>query len=192
MSVPKLLAFAGSLREASYNRKILTVAAAGARAAGEDVTIIDFRDLPMPIYDGDLEAKHGLPDAAKKFKQLLIEHHGVLVATPEYNSQYPALLKNAVDWATRREGDEKPMLAFSGKVAGVMSASPGALAGLRGQSLLRTQLAYLGMVVVPDRVAIARANEAFDEQGALKDPAQQRSLEELGAKTVRFVQRLVL
>jgi len=192
MSVPKLLAFAGSLREASYNRKILTVAAAGARAAGADVTIIDFRDLPMPIYDGDLEAKHGLPDAAKKFKQLLIEHHGVLVATPEYNSQYPALLKNAVDWATRREGDEKPMLAFSGKVAGVMSASPGALAGLRGQSLLRTQLAYLGMVVVPDRVAIARANEAFDEQGALKDPAQQRSLEELGAKTVRFVQRLVL
>ncbi len=192
MPVPKLLAFAGSLREASYNRKIVAVAAVGARAAGAEVTVIDFRDLPMPIYDADLEARHGLPEAAKKFKHLLIEHHGVLVATPEYNSQYPALLKNAIDWATRREGDEKPMLAFSGKIAAVMSASPGALAGLRGQSLLRAQLAYLGMVVVPDRVGIGRAREAFDEQGVLKDPEQTRSLEELGAKTVRFVQRLVL
>lgn len=192
MSVPKLLAFAGSLRQASFNRKIVAVAAQGARAAGADVTVVDLRDLPMPIYDGDLEADQGLPDAAKQFKRLLIEHHGVLVATPEYNSQFPALLKNVLDWASRREGDEKPMIAFDGKVAGVMSASPGALAGLRGQSLLRAQLAYLGMVVVPDRVGVGRAHEAFNEQGAMNDPAQQRSLEELGAKTVRFVQRLLL
>lgn len=192
MSVPKLLAFAGALRKASFNRKIVAVAAQGARAAGADVTVVDFRDLPMPIYDGDLEAQQGLPDAAKQFKQLLIEHHGVLVATPEYNSQFPALLKNALDWASRREGNEKPMIAFDGKVAGVMSASPGALAGLRGQALLRAQLAYLGMVVVPDRVGISKAHEAFDDSGNMKDAAQQRSLEELGAKTVRFVQRLVL
>ncbi|UCD69763.1 MAG: NAD(P)H-dependent oxidoreductase [Betaproteobacteria bacterium] len=192
MSVPKLLAFAGSLREASFNRKVVAVAAAGARAAGADVTVIDFRDLSMPIYDGDLEAEHGLPDGAKAFKRLLIEHHGVLVATPEYNSQFPALLKNALDWASRREGDEKPMIAFNDKVAGVMSASPGAQAGLRGQFLLRAQLAYLGMVVVPDRVGVGRAHEAFDEQGAMKDPAQQRLLEELGEKTVHFVQRLLL
>jgi NAD(P)H-dependent FMN reductase len=116
----------------------------------------------------------------------------VLVATPEYNSQYPALLKNAFDWATRREGTEPPMRAFSGKVAGVMSASPGALAGLRGQALLRAQLAYLGMVVVPERVAIARAHEAFGDQGALKDTQQQRMVEDFGAQAVRFVQRLVL
>ena len=192
MSGPKLLAFAGSLRKASFNRKAVAIAAAGARAAGAEVTLIDLRDLPMPIYDGDLEATHGLPEPAKQFKKLLIEHHGVLVSTPEYNSQYPALLKNAIDWASRREGDEKPMLAFSGKIASVMSASPGALAGLRGQSLLRAQLGYLGMVVVPDRVGIARAHEAFDEQGALKDAAQQGALEQLGATTVRFVQRLVL
>jgi NAD(P)H-dependent FMN reductase len=103
MSVPKLLAFAGSLRQASFNRKIVAVAAEGARAAGAEVTVVDFRDMPMPIYDGDLEAKEGLPDAAKAFKRMLIEHHGVLVATPEYNSQFPALLKNALDWASRRE-----------------------------------------------------------------------------------------
>lgn len=192
MSVPKLLAFAGSLREASYNRKAVAVLAAGARAAGAQVTLIDLRDLPMPIYDGDYEAAHRLPDAARKFKQLLIEHHGVLISTPEYNSQYPALLKNAIDWASRREGDEKPMRAFTGKIAGVMSASPGALAGLRGQALLRAQLAYLGMVVVPDRVGIARASEAFDERGTLKDVVQQSAVEQLGAATVRFIQRLVL
>ncbi|MGD8476499.1 MAG: NAD(P)H-dependent oxidoreductase [Burkholderiales bacterium] len=192
MTVPKLLAFAGSLRKASHNRKLVAVAAEGARAAGAQVTIIDFRDLPMPIYDADDEAENGLPDAAREFKQLLIEHHGVLVATPEYNSQYPALLKNAFDWATRREGTEPPMRAFSGKVAGVMSASPGALAGLRGQALLRAQLAYLGMVVVPERVAIARAHEAFGDQGALKDTQQQRMVEDFGAQAVRFVQRLVL
>ncbi|MGD2140449.1 MAG: NAD(P)H-dependent oxidoreductase [Burkholderiales bacterium] len=190
--MPKLLAFAGSLRKASHNRKLVAVAAEGARAAGAQVTIIDFRDLPMPIYDADDEAENGLPDAAREFKQLLIEHHGVLVATPEYNSQYPALLKNAFDWATRREGTEPPMRAFSGKVAGVMSASPGALAGLRGQALLRAQLAYLGMVVVPERVAIARAHEAFGDQGALKDTQQQRMVEDFGAQAVRFVQRLVL
>jgi NAD(P)H-dependent FMN reductase len=192
MSVPKLLAFAGSLREASFNRKVVAVAAEGARAAGAEVTVVDFRDMPMPIYDGDLEAKEGLPGAARAFKRMLIEHHGVLVATPEYNSQFPALLKNALDWASRREGDEKPLVAFNGKVAGVMSASPGALAGLRGQSLLRAQLAYLGMVVVPDRVGVGRAHEAFDESGAMKDSAQQRLIEELGEKTARFVQRLLL
>nr|NIO41393.1 FMN reductase [Burkholderiales bacterium] len=120
MPVPKLLAFAGSLRQASYNRKIVAVAAEGARAAGANVTIIDFRDLPMPIYDGDLEARDGLPKAAKEFKRMLIEHHGVLVSTPEYNSQFPALLKNAFDWASRREGDEQPLVAFRGKIAGVM------------------------------------------------------------------------
>ena len=192
MAVPKVLAFAGSLRKDSYNRKAVAVAAEGARKAGAEVTVIDLRDVPMPIYDGDFEAEHGLPEGARAFKQLLTEHHGVLIATPEYNSQFPALLKNALDWASRREGDEPPLVAFSGKIAGVMSASPGALAGLRGQSLLRAQLAYLGMVVVPDRVGIGSARDAFDGQGRLKDPGQQHSLEQLGAQTVRFAQRLLL
>lgn len=192
MAVPKLLAFAGSLRAESFNRKAVEIAAAGARNAGAQVTVIDFRDFPMPIYDGDMEAADGLPAPARAFKRLMVEHHGVLVATPEYNSQFPALLKNALDWASRREEAEAPLVAFSGKVAGVMSASPGALAGLRGQSLLRAQLAYLGMVVVPERVGIGSAHSAFDERGTLNDAAQQNALEQLGAQTVRFVQRLLL
>ena len=192
MAVPKVLAFAGSLRKDSFNRKIVAVAAEGARKAGAEVTMIDMRDVSMPIYDGDLEAERGLPEGARAFKRLLKEHHAVLIATPEYNSQFPALLKNALDWASRREGDEAPLVAFSGKVAGVMSASPGALAGLRGQSLLRAQLAYLGMVVVPDRVGIGSARDAFDGEGKLKDPDRHNALERLGAQTVRFAQRLVL
>lgn len=192
MSVPKLLAFAGSLRTASLNKKLVAVAAQGAREAGAQVTLLDLRDLQMPMYDGDDEAAHGLPDNARAFKRLLMEHQGVLISTPEYNSQFPAVLKNAIDWASRREGDEKPLVAFGGKVAGVMSASPGAMAGLRGQALLRSQLAYLGMVIVPARIGVGRAADAFDDEGGLKDGKQRQSVRELGAETVRFVQRLLL
>ena len=192
MSVPKLLAFAGSLRTSSFNKKLVAIAAQGAREAGAEVTMCDLRDLPMPLYDGDIEAEGGLPDHARTFKQLLLQHHGVLIATAEYNSQFPAVLKNAIDWASRREGDEKHLAAFTGKVAGVMSASPGALAGLRGQALLRSQLAYLGMVVVPAGVGVGRAGDAFDDQEQLKDEKQQRSVLDLTAETVRFAVRSVL
>lgn len=186
----KLLAFAGSLRSASFNKKLVAIAARGARAAGADVTLIDLRDFPMPLYDGDLEAEHGLPDAARAFKRLVKESDGILIATPEYNSQFPAVLKNALDWASRREGDEKPLVAYQGKVAGVMSASPGVTAGLRGQMLLRAQLAYLGMIVHPDRVGIGNAREAFDEHGDLVDEGNRRLAESLGAKTVWLASRL--
>ena len=186
----KLLAFAGSLRSASFNKKLVAVAASGARAAGADVTLIDLRDFPMPLYDGDLEAAHGLPEAARAFKRLLKENDGVLIATPEYNSQFPAVLKNALDWASRREGDEKPLIAYQGKVAGVASASPGVTAGLRGQMLLRAQLAYLGMIVLPDRVGIGNAREAFDENGGLVDEGNRRLTESLGAKTAWLAGRL--
>ncbi len=192
MSAPKLLAFAGSLRSASFNKKLVAIAAQGAREAGAEVTLIDLRELPMPIYDGDDEAAYGLPDNARAFKRLLMEHHGVLIATPEYNSQFPAALKNAIDWASRREKDEQPLAAFTSKVAGVMSASPGAMAGLRGQTLLRSQLAYLGMVIVPMRIGVGSAYNAFDDNGLLKDEKQNQAVQKLGAETVRFARRLLM
>jgi NAD(P)H-dependent FMN reductase len=192
MAVPRILAFAGSLRSASLNKKLVAIAAEGARDAGAEVTLVDLRELPMPIYDGDDEAAHGLPENARTFKRLLMDHHGVLVATPEYNSMFPAALKNAIDWASRRENDEKPLAAFTGKVAGVLSASPGAFGGQRGQAVLRAQLAYLGMVVVPARIGIGRAGDAFDPGGRLKDDNQHQSVLELGAQTVSFAQRLLL
>jgi NAD(P)H-dependent FMN reductase len=187
---PRILAFAGSLRAESYNKKLVRIAAEGARAAGAEVTLLDLRDLPMPIYDGDIEKSQGLPPNAKAFKKLLVEHQGVLLSTPEYNSQYPAVLKNAIDWASRQEPGDTPLMAFKGKVAGVMSASPGALAALRGQALVRALLLYLGMVVVPVQIGIARAGEAFDSSGRLKDENQQAAIEGLGAEVARFVRKL--
>jgi chromate reductase, NAD(P)H dehydrogenase (quinone) len=154
------------------------------------VTLLDLRDLPMPIYDGDIEAQEGLPANARAFKQLLREHHGLLVSSPEYNSQMPAALKNAIDWASRPEAGDTPLVAFKGKVAGVMSASPGVLAGLRGQMQVRALLSYLGMVVVPVQFGLPRANEAFDGDGRLKDEKQQAAVETLAQGVVEFCRRL--
>ena len=98
---PKILAFAGSLRADSYNKKLVRIAAEGAREAGAEVTCIDLRDYPLPIYDGDLQMKSGVPKNAVNLKRMMASHHGVLLVTPEYNSSVPPLLKNAIDWVTR-------------------------------------------------------------------------------------------
>ena len=124
----RILAFAGSARRDSLNKKLLQVAVAGARAAGAEVTVLDLRDLPLPLYDGDLEAAEGLPANARALKQQLRAHAGLLLACPEYNSSVTPLLKNAIDWASRAEPGEAPLACFEGKVAGLVSASPGALA----------------------------------------------------------------
>jgi chromate reductase, NAD(P)H dehydrogenase (quinone) len=192
MTTPRILAFAGSLRTGSWNKKLVAIAANGARAAGAEVTMLDLRDLPMPIYDADEESQHGLPANAKRFKQLLVEHHGVLVASPEYNSSITAVLKNAVDWASRAEPGESPLVAYRGKIAGVMSASPGALGAIRSLATIRALLAHLGMVVVPTQLGVSRAGEAFDESGALKDARQQAAVEKIGTDVVHFVQKLNL
>ena len=124
-TTPKILALAGSTREGSYNKKLVRVAAAGAQAAGGEVTLVDLRELPMPLYDGDLEAAEGLPPNARILKRLMIAHDGLLISAPEYNSSITAVLKNAIDWASRPEPDEIPLVAFKDKVAALMSASPG-------------------------------------------------------------------
>jgi chromate reductase, NAD(P)H dehydrogenase (quinone) len=192
MIAAKILAFAGSLRAGSWNKKLVAIAANGARAAGAEVTMLDLRDLPMPIYDADEESQHGLPANARRFKQLLVEHHGVLIASPEYNSSITAVLKNAVDWASRAEPGEPPLVAYRGKIAGVMSASPGALGAVRSLATIRALLAHLGMVVVPAQLGVSRAGEAFDESGALKDARQQAAVEKIGTDVVHFVQKLNL
>lgn len=186
----KIVSFAGSLRSGSWNKKLIRIAAAGARAAGAEVTELDLRDLPMPLYDGDIEREHGLPPNAKVFKRLLKESHGMLISSPEYNSAFPAVLKNAIDWASRLEPNETPLSAFKGKVAGLMAASPGNLGGVRGLAVLRTILANIGTVVVPTQLAIPRAADAFDDDGSLKDERQQASIEAIAAEVVRFAGRL--
>ncbi|ACC84601.1 NADPH-dependent FMN reductase [Nostoc punctiforme] len=189
-SPPKILAFAGSTRIDSYNKKLVKIAAAGAKAAGAEVTYIDLRDLPLPLFDEDLEAQQGLPANARTFKDLMISHQGLLIASPEYNSSLTAVLKNAIDWASRPAPNEAPLAAFAGKVASIMSASPGALGGLRGLVHLRSILGNIKVLVLPDQVAVPKAYEAFNVDGTLKDPKQQQSIEQLGDGLTKILLKL--
>jgi NAD(P)H-dependent FMN reductase len=189
-STPRILAFAGSTRIDSYNKKLVKIAASGAQAAGAEVTYIDLRDLPLPLYDEDLEAQEGLPANARTFKELMISHQGLLIASPEYNSSLTAVLKNAIDWASRPAPNEAPLAAFAGKVATIMSASPGALGGLRGLVHLRSILGNIKVLVLPDQVAVPKAYEAFNVDGTLKDPKQQQSIEQLGDGLTKILLKL--
>ena len=128
----KILAFAGSTRKGSFNKKLVHVAAEAVRDAGGQVTEVDLRDYPMPIYDGDLEESDGSPDRATKLYELMKQHDGLLLACPEYNSSITAVLKNTIDWVSRPREGEPPLTAFAGKVAALLSASPGALGGCAG------------------------------------------------------------
>jgi len=187
---PKILAFAGSTRADSYNKKLVRVAMAGAEAAGAEVTFLDLRDLPLPLYDGDLEASEGLPENARRLKELMVAHHGLLIASPEYNSSVTAVLKNAIDWASRAEEGEAPLAAYTDKVAALVSASPGALGGLRGLVHLRAILGNIGVLVLPEQIAVPRAHEAFGPEGQLVDPKQQASVEKIGAGLARVLAKL--
>ncbi|MGQ0637093.1 MAG: NADPH-dependent FMN reductase [Planctomycetaceae bacterium] len=190
-AIPKILAVAGSLRSDSYNKKLGRLAAEAARAAGAEATFLDLRDLPLPIFDQDFEAREGLPDNARKLKQLLLAHDGLVIASPEYNSSITAVLKNAIDWASRPESPNEANLAcFVGKVAALVSTSPGALGGLRGLVHLRSILGNIRVLVLPDQLAVPRAPEAFDADGTLKDSGQQATLERIVRTLVTTVARL--
>ena len=186
----KILAFSGSARKDSYNQKLVKIAAAGAEKAGADVTLINLADFPMPIFNQDLESATGIPDEAREFKRLLIEHDGFLIASPEYNSAFSPLLKNAIDWATRREGNEAPLLAYKGKVAVIMSASPGVLGGLRGLMFLRVVLSNIGVTVLANQQAVAGAAQAFDDEGLLIDAQMQDIIVNLGVELSDTLRKL--
>ena len=176
--MPKFLFFAGSARKASTNKQLAALAAGIAKAKGADVTLIDLKDFQMPIYDGDLEADAGLPEAARRLKQLFIDHDGIFIASPEYNSSISPLLKNALDWISRPHAqDEPPLVAYTGKVMAIGSVAPGALGGLRGLVPLRMMLGNIAVTVVPNQVAISQGFTAFDDAGDLIDPAQAAMLE---------------
>jgi len=186
-AAPRILALAGSTRRESYNKRLVRIAARGAEAAGAEVTLIDLRDLPLPLFDEDLEREQGTPEAASRLKQLMIGHDGFLISSPEYNSSVTAVLKNAIDWASRPAPDEPPLVAFRGKAVTMFSASPGALGGLRGLVHLRSILGNIGCIVLPDQIAVARAFEAFQDDGSLKDSKQQQSVEGLGRSLAEFL-----
>jgi len=187
---PKILAFSGSLRKGSYNQQVVTIAAGGARAAGAEVTVLNLREIPLPVYDADLEAGEGLPDNARTLKGLMRSHDGFLIGSPENNSTLSAALKNAIDWASRPDGDEPTLACFKDKTAVIMAASPGGLGGLRGLGHLRSILSSIGVLVLPDQKAIPRVHEALAADGTLSDPGLQQAIEALGAKLAEVLAKL--
>lgn len=188
-STPQILAFAGSSRKDSFNRKLLNAATQAARAAGARVTVVELRDFPLPIMDQDLEMASGIPENAMKLKKIFIEHQGLLIASPEYNSSVTPLLKNTIDWVSRPVAGEAPLAAYQGKVATLLSASSGALGGLRGLVHLRAILGNIGVIVLPEQVALSAAQDAFASESALKDPKQQSRLESTVRKLADAVKR---
>ena len=184
---PKILCFAGSTRRESFNKKLARIAAEGARKAGAEVTLIDLKDFPLPLFDEDLEAAEGLSPNALKLKELFKAHQGLLIAAPEYNSSITPLLKNTIDWVSRSAPQEKPLECFAGKTAALMSASPGALGGLRGLVHLRAILGNIQVLVIPRQMAVVKAHEAFDENGALKTADQQAAAEAVGGSLAKLL-----
>ena len=185
----KILAFAGSAREESFNKKLVRLAARAAEEAGAEVTLIDLRDFPMPLMDQDLQEREGIPKHGKRFKELLCQHQGWLIAAPEYNSGITPLLKNSIDWASRSESaDKEPLSIYKGKTAAIMSASPGGLGGARGLVQVRSILSNIKVTVLNDEVTIPKAFKAFDDAGRLADRDQAVSLQKLAQFLVAALQ----
>ena len=187
---PKVLVFAGSTRKDSLNKKVARIGAEMLRAAGAEVTYLDLRDIPMPLYDGDFEDSEGLPANGRKFKDLLKAHDAFLIASPEYNGGPSGVLKNAIDWASRPAPGEKPLECFEGKIVGLCSASPGAFGGVRSALVLRGILGHINSIVLGTEVKVLRAHEAFDENDQFKDARNQKALQKLVNELVAVTSKL--
>jgi NAD(P)H-dependent FMN reductase len=171
----RLLFFAGSTREGSFNKKLARLGCRIAEANGIEAVFVDLKDYPMPLYNGDLEAAEGPPEKARAFKALLSEYPGVFIACPEYNSSITPLLKNTLDWMTRvRAKGETGLEVYQSRVFAISGASPGYYGAMRSLLNLRQILEVgIGATVIPQQLALPRAGDAFDEDGSLKDKAQQ-------------------
>jgi NAD(P)H-dependent FMN reductase len=189
----KLLVFAGSTRQLSFNRRLAKVAAGMARTAGAEVTHIELADFDVPLYNADLEAR-GTPADVLRLKQICFEHPAWIICAPEYNASYPALLKNTLDWVSSPvKGDPAWTDGFRstrGKVVGMLSASPGALGGLRSQSHLAPLLLNLHCWVAPVSYALGRAGDAFDADGDLVADAARQKVQAVIDQVLWAAQRL--
>ncbi len=190
---PRVIAFAASLREGSFNRRLVRVAGDGLEAAGADVTRLDLRDYPLPLYDADLEKWDGLPPNAVALKDTFATHDAILFALPEYNGSVTPLFKNTIDWASRPMATDKSGLAWArNKPVALVSASNGGLGGLRGLYHARWVLQTCGMIVLPQQKALSKAASAFDPTGDLVDVKERdavyavaKALVDLAAKLAR-------
>lgn len=187
---PKILAFAGSMRKDSLNKKMLRIAVEGAREAGAEVTLIDLKEFPVPLYDGDIEAESGLPENAIKLQELMLAHDGFLISSPEYNSGISGTLKTYIDWTSRGRGELKAGACYGGKAVVVMSASPGNLGGIRALPNVRSILGTMGVHVLPNEFALGKAHEAFNDDGSAKSEFVQNTLAGLGKALAEFLSKM--
>ncbi len=176
----RILAFAGSARRESLNKKLLACVVAAARTGGAVVTVVDFKELSIPLYEGDLEEAEGIPAPAQALIDLIRAHDGLLIASPEYNSQMTPLLKNVLDWCTR--ADENPL---EGRTAAVVSASPGMFGGVRSLTLCRQLLVHLGCHVVPTQCIVPQAHKAFADDGSLREDRHRQAAAAVAGELIR-------
>ena len=190
MSALKILVIPGSLRTGSLNAKLAATAAYQFAQAGADVTRISLGDFPLPIYDGDLQAKSGIPKHAINLKRMMSAHHGVLIVTPEYNSSVPPLVKNAIDWVTRvQDAPEARGQVFRERAFAIAAASGGRLGGTRALAALRLILSACHATVIPNQLALSFAAEAYDDMDRLKHPADVEALNALVRQLIEVSQR---
>lgn len=187
----KFLVFAGSTRDGSYNKKLARLAEKKLRDQNVAVTYLDLRELPMPLYDGDLEAEKGIPENGLKFREILKNYQAFLICSPEYNSSISGVLKNAIDWASRPLAGEADLVCFRDKIITLLSASPGQLGGLRGLVTVRSILGNIGAIVLPNQLSIPLADKAFTADGNLVNDVHQKTLEKICDTFVRTVNKLV-
>lgn len=169
--MPKILIFAGSIRSNSHNAKLAALIAKEFALAGTDVTLISLADYPLPLYDADLENKSGVPENAVKLHKTMLQHQGVVIVSPEYNASITPLLKNTLDWISRLLETNPPApSAYKNRVFAVASATDSLHGGIRSLIALRQVLELgCGALVLPEQLPVAKASEAFDERGNLKD-----------------------
>jgi NAD(P)H-dependent FMN reductase len=192
MSALKILVIPGSLRTGSLNAKLAVVAAHALAQQGAETTRISLSDFPLPIYDGDLQAKSGVPKHAVNLKRMMSAHHGVLIVTPEYNSSVPALLKNAIDWVSRvQDVHEARGQVFRDRVFAIASASGGRLGGSRALAALRLILSACHATVIPNQLALPFAEDAYDEMDRLKNAADADALKALARQLIDVSQRMM-
>ena len=186
----RLVAFSGSLRSDSFTRRLARRAAQGARDVGADVEELDLLEFPMPLFNEDDESATGIPAPALAFRQKLIEADGMLVASPEYNGSYSGALKNAIDWASRPRDGEPVLACFKGKVAAVMSGSPGGLGGIRMLPHLRALLCGIGVEVISKQLAVGNLDQKLAADGSLNDATLDEQVRGLGKEVAEFARAL--
>ena len=192
MSALKILVIPGSQRTGSLNARLAAVAAHTLALEGAEVTRISLADFPLPIYDGDLQAKSGVPKHAVNLKRMMAAHHGVLIVTPEYNSSVPALLKNTIDWVSRvQDAHETRGQVFRDRVFAIASASGNRLGGARALAALRLILSACHAQVIPNQLALPFAEEAYDEMDRLKNAADSDALKALARQLIDISQRMM-